>query len=411
MVSDLVAELVETLRGSGDPVPDDIPAAVSELARARGLLLGPAPLADLARQVADELVGAGPLQRWLDDPAVTDVLVNGPQDVWVEAAGRLVRVQADLGSPAGVRALAVRLAALGGRRLDDASPAVDARLPDGTRLHAVLPPLAGACTLISLRVVRPRAFSLPELVEAGTVPGAWVPLLEHLVLSRANLLVSGATGSGKTTLLAALLSRVPHDERVLVVEESAELAIDHPHVLRLTTREANVDGAGRVDLRELLRHSLRMRPDRIVLGECRGAEVRDVLAALGTGHAGGCATVHANAAADVPVRIEALALAAGLPRAAIGAQLCTAFDVVLHLRRDGPLRRLSEVGVVSRAADGSGRVLVALTALGDRQARGDGWEQLASRWPGAWLEGMAGPGRSRLTAVGGGPAGHPEHRR
>lgn len=395
---DLVGDLVETLRSGA--VPDDLPSAVAALTRSRGLLLGPGPLAELVRSVADELVGAGPLQPWLDDPDVTDVLVNGPRDVWVEARGRLLPVEVDLGSPARVRALAVRLAALGGRRLDDASPTVDARLPDGTRLHAVLPPLAGDCTLISLRVVRRRAFSLAELVTAGTVPQPWAPLLEHLVRARANLLISGATGSGKTTLLAAMLSRVPPDERVLVVEESAELSVDHPHVLRLTTREANVDGAGRVGLRELLRNALRMRPDRIVLGECRGDEVRDVLAALGTGHAGGCATLHASSAAEVPVRIEALALAAGLPPAAIGAQLCTAFDVVLHLQRSGAQRRLAEVGVVERAADGSAQVLVALSDDAP-PGRGPGWESLVERWPGPWVEPLVSANRARLAVVGG----------
>ena len=263
---------------------------------------GPARCGRVTRTVRDELFGAGPLQALLDDPDVTDVLVNGPRDVWVERAGRLVRAggRPRLGAD-DVRALAVRLAAAGGQRLDDASPAVDARLPDGTRLHAVLPPVAGAGALLSLRVVRSRAFTRRR---AASRPArsrrALVPVVRALVATRANLLVSGATGSGKTTLLAALLSLVPHDERIVVIEEAGELAPDHPHVVRLLARQANVDGAGGVDLRELVRHALRMRPDRIVLGECRGAEVREVLTALNTGHDGGCATVHANAAADVP---------------------------------------------------------------------------------------------------------------
>lgn len=353
--------------------------------RAHGTLLGPVPLAETTRAVADELLGAGALQPWLDDPAVTDVLVNGPRDVWVERAGSLCRVDVDLGTPADVRALAARLAAAAGRRLDDASPTVDARLPDGTRLHAVLPPLAESCTVVSLRVVRPRAFTVAELVAAGAVAPPLVPVLHGLVTSRANVLVSGATGAGKTTLLAALLSLVPHDERVVLVEEAGELVVDHPHVVRLTTRPPNVDGAGGVDLADLVRQALRMRPDRIVLGECRGAEVREVLAALNTGHEGGCATLHANTAADVPARLEALAALAGLDRAAVAAQAASAVDAVLHVRRvrHGPQagrRYLAEIGVVERPDEGGLRVVPAIDVTEDGRVRsGDGWPRLASR--------------------------------
>nr|WP_307417103.1 TadA family conjugal transfer-associated ATPase [Cellulomonas iranensis] len=354
--------------------------------RAGGTLLGPVALAESVRAVADELLGAGPLQRWLDDPAVTDVLVNGPRDVWVERAGRLRRVDVDLGAPADVRALAVRLAAAAGRRLDDAAPTVDARLPDGTRLHAVLPPLTDACTTLSLRVVRPCAFTLTDLAASGTVAPPLVPLLRALVDARANLLVSGATGAGKTTLLAALLSTVPHDERVVLVEEAGELVADHPHVVRLTARAPNVDGAGGVHLADLVRQALRMRPDRIVLGECRGAEVREVLAALNTGHEGGCATLHANTAADVPARLEALAALAGLDRAAVAAQAASAVDAVLHVRRvrhgtDAGRRYLAEVGVVVRRdTDGGLEVRTALDVdAAGRIRRGDGWSRLAAR--------------------------------
>ncbi|MCC2315451.1 TadA family conjugal transfer-associated ATPase [Cellulomonas xiejunii] len=362
-----------------------LPALVDAALRAQGTLLGPAPLAETARAVADELLGAGALQPWLDDPAVTDVLVNGPRDVWVERSGALVRVDVDLGAPADVRALAVRLAAAAGRRLDDAAPTVDARLPDGTRLHAVLPPLAETCTVLSLRVVRPRAFTLAELVVAGAVTPAVVPVLHGLVDARANVLVSGATGAGKTTLLAALLSLVPHDERVVLVEEAGELVADHPHVVRLTSRPPNVDGAGGVDLADLVRQALRMRPDRIVLGECRGAEVREVLAALNTGHEGGCATLHANTAADVPARLEALAALAGMDRAAVAAQAASAVDAVLHVRRvrhgpDAGRRYLAEIGVVERGGDGDLRVTTAVDVAEDGCARpGAGWARLAAR--------------------------------
>ncbi|MGN8244845.1 TadA family conjugal transfer-associated ATPase [Cellulomonas soli] len=354
--------------------------AVEQAVRASGAILGSHTFAQVCRAVRDELVGAGPLQPLLDDPLVTDVLVNGPREVWVERAGRLTRTRVDLGTVQDVRALAVRLAGAGGQRLDDASPTVDARLPDGTRLHAVLPPVAPRCPLLSLRVVRSRAFTLDELVAAGTLAPGVVAVLRALLVARANLLVSGATGSGKTTLLASLLSAVPHDERLVVIEEAEEIAPAHPHVVRLLARRANVDGAGQVELADLVRQALRMRPDRLVLGECRGAEVREVMAALNTGHEGGCATVHANAAADVPARLEALAALAGLGRDAVAAQAASAFDAVLHMRRerDG-MRRLAEIAMVDRAPDGALRVAVAVTVDGDRAVPGPAWAALAAR--------------------------------
>lgn len=355
-------------------------AAVEEAVRAGGAILGSRTFAQVCRAVRDELVGAGPLQPLLDDPDVTDVLVNGPRDVWVERSGRLVPVELDLGSVEAVRALAVRLAGAGGQRLDDASPTVDARLPDGTRLHAVLPPVAPRSALLSLRVVRPRAFTLDELASRGTLVPGLVAVLRALLASRANLLVSGATGSGKTTLLASLLSAVPHHERIVVIEEAEEVAPAHPHVVRLLARHANVDGAGRVELADLVRQALRMRPDRLVLGECRGAEVREVMAALNTGHEGGCATVHANTAADVPARLEALAALAGLSREAVAAQAASAFDAVLHLRRDASgQRRLVDVAMVDRAPDGTLRVRSAVTVDGQRAVPGPAWPQLAAR--------------------------------
>lgn len=382
----VVAAVREALRVLPER-PDDLTPVVDRALRAQGTLLGPVPLAQAVRAVADELVGAGPLQRWLDAPDVTDVLVNGPRDVWVEQAGRLRRVDVDLGGPTEVRALAVRLAAAAGRRLDDASPTVDARLPDGTRLHAVLPPLAEACAVLSLRVVRPRALTLADLVASGSVAPALGPVLLALVRRRANVLVSGPTGAGKTTLLAALLSLVPHDQRIVLVEESGEMLPDHPHVVRLTARRPNVDGAGGVGLADLVREALRMRPDRLVLGECRGAEVREVLAALNTGHEGGCATLHANAAADVPARLEAMAALAGLDRAAVAAQAVSAIDAVLHVRRtrDGAGRRLAEVGVAGRADDGALAVTTALRVDEDGTVRtGPGWPRLAARLDLPW---------------------------
>lgn len=384
-------ELLDSIRARmlagvvGGEVPGGPDAAVRAAVRESGRLLGSSALDDLSRAASAQLVGAGPLQPLLDDPTVTDVLVNGPDDVWVERDGGLERAGLDLGTPADVRGLAVRLAALGGRRLDDAAPTVDARLPDGTRLHAVLEPLAESGALLSLRTLRPRAFTLDELVGRRALPPEWTGLVQALVVRRANVLVSGGTGTGKTTLLATLLSLVPPDERVITVEESRELVPTHPHVVPLTTRRANVEGAGAVDLAELVRNALRMRPDRIVLGECRGAEVREVLMAMNTGHDGGLATLHANAVGVVPARLEALAALAGMPREAVAAQAAGGLDVVLHLRRERGTRCLAEVGLVGRDAHGELEVRTA--------ARWDGrgpfgvddaaWDELAGRF-GPW---------------------------
>jgi pilus assembly protein CpaF len=267
---------------------------------------------------------------------------------------------------------------------DDAQPWVDARLPSGVRLHAVLPPVAPDGPYLSLRVPRRRAFSLPELVAAGTVPPDGARLLGALVAARASFVVSGGTGTGKTTLLAALLSLVPPSERLLLVEDSGELAPDHPHVVRLEGRPPNVEGAGAVGLQELVRQALRMRPDRLVVGEVRGAEVLDLLAALNTGHDGGCATVHAGSAAHVPARLEALATAAGLGREALHSQLAAGLQAVLHLVRDagaGGRRRLAEVAVLRRGDD----ALVAAVP---------GWA-----WDGRAAQGTPGPAADHLRAL------------
>lgn len=353
--------------------------AVAAVLRDRRAVMGREDLATLARAVRAEVEGAGPLQALLELPGVTDVLVNGPRDVWLDRGRGLERADVDLGGATDVRALAVRLAAVGGQRLDDAAPVADARLPDGTRLHAVLPPVAPDGALMSLRVLRRGAFPLAALVAAGSVAPALEPVLRALVAGRANVLVSGATGTGKTTLLGSLLSLVPADERVVVIEEVGELVPEHPHVVRLAARRPNVEGAGEVDLAALVRHALRMRPDRLVLGEARGAEVREVLTALNTGHEGGWATLHANAARDVPARLEALGALAGMSAAAVAAQVASAVHAVVHLRRDGR-RRVAEVGVVVREDDGAVAVRTALeVSPAGAVTAGPGWPLLAER--------------------------------
>ncbi|TGG77750.1 TadA family conjugal transfer-associated ATPase [Streptomyces albus] len=329
------------------------PARVAAVLRSQGRLLGDSAVLGVVEALRSELVGAGPLEPLLADPEVTDVLVTAPDQVWIDRGHGLQRTAVSFRDAAAVRRLAQRLATSAGRRLDDARPWVDARLPDGTRLHAVLPPVAVGSTCLSLRVVRPRAFSLAELVAAGTVPPGGERLLRAVVEARLSFLVSGGTGSGKTTLLSTLLGLVGHDERIVLAEDSAELRPDHPHVVRLEARPANQEGVGRVALRDLVRQALRMRPDRLVVGEVRGAEVTDLLAALNTGHEGGCGTVHANAAADVPARLEALGTTAGLDRAALHSQLAAALDVIVHLvrGRDGR-RRIAQIHVLERDAAG-----------------------------------------------------------
>ena len=354
---------------------------VAAALRAQGHPYGSTEVLELVRQPRSEMVGAGPLDPLLADPAVTDVLVNGPDEVWLDRGGGLERVPGvRFADRQAVRRLAQRLATAAGRRLDDARPWTDARLPDGTRLHAVLPPVAVGCTHISLRVSRAQPFTLPELVRSGALPEQGAVLLRAMVRSRLSYVVSGGTGTGKTTLLAALLGLVGPGERLVVVEDSAELRPDHPHVVRLEGRPANQEGAGAVELRELVRQALRMRPDRLVIGEVRGAEVVDFLAALNTGHEGGCGTVHANAAADVPARLEALASSAGLDRASLHSQLAAALDAVVHLTRDGTgLRRVAEVRLLRRAADGlvDTEPAVRFTAGGEL-CPGSGWGRLAA---------------------------------
>jgi pilus assembly protein CpaF len=315
-----------------------------------GGLLGDADVLAAVRDAVDELAGAGPLEPLLRTPGVTDVLVNGPTQVWIERGDGLELTGVRFADDDAVRRLAVRLAASVGRRLDDAAPWVDAGLPDGTRLHAVLPPVSGSGTCLSLRVLRRCSLSLDDLDARGALPGDAGPLLRALVARRLAFLVTGGTGSGKTTLLSALLGESDPGGRMVVCEDAAELTPAHPHVVRLLTRPPNVEGVGAVTLRDLVRQALRMRPDRLVVGEVRGAEVSELLAALNTGHDGGCGTLHANRPAEVPARLEALGTAAGLDRTAVHSQAAAALAVVVHLRRGPQGRRVEELGVVRRTA-------------------------------------------------------------
>ncbi len=355
-------EVVEAVREQLARLGAEVtPELVARALREQGRPVGDATVLAVHDLLREDVRGAGPLEPLLRRPGVTDVLVNGPDAVYLDRGAGLELTEVRFPDDDSVRRLAQRLAAAAGRRLDDASPHVDLRLPDGTRFHAVLAPLARPGTSISLRVPRGRVFTLDELVRAGTVPVTGAELLHQLVEARLAFLVSGGTGSGKTTLLSALLSLVDPRHRLVVVEDASELRPDHPHVVGLETRPANVEGAGEVSMRTLVRQALRMRPDRLVVGEVRGEEVTDLLAAMNTGHEGGCGTLHANSAGDVPARVEALAMAAGLHQDAAHSQLASAVDAVVHLGRDPDgRRRVVEIGWLQRGADGRVQVLPAV---------------------------------------------------
>lgn len=365
---------------------DPTHAAVAEALRAQGRVLGDATVLAVLRALRSEIVGAGPLDALLADPEVTDVLVNAPDEVWIDRGAGPQRTRVGFPDDAAVRRLAQRLATAAGRRLDDASPYVDARMPDGVRLHAVLKPIAVRGTCISLRVPRRTAMTLNDLVTCGSFAPDVAEILRAIVAARCAFLVSGGAGTGKTTLLGALLGTAHPAERLVLIEDSAELTPRHAHVVRLESRPPNIEGAGAVTLRDLVRQALRMRPDRIVVGEVRGAEVTELLASLNTGHEGGCGTVHANSAADVPARLEALASPAGLTRDALHSQLASALDVIVHLVRDRDgLRRVAEIHVLER--DPRGYVHPVPALLLDRSTphrQGPGFPRLAARLAGWW---------------------------
>lgn len=281
----------------------------------------------------------GPLGTFVADRSVTDVFANGTGELWVDRGAGLVR-ETVLIDESELRALAVRLVSLGGRHVDEASPCVDVRLFDGIRVHVVLPPISPSGTLVSIRIPSDTRVVVSD------------PRLLSLVAARANLLITGAGGSGKTTLLAALLSLASPTERIVAIEDVAELRVDHPHFVCLEARQANLEGVGEVTLARLLREALRMRPDRLVLGEVRGAEVRELLSALNTGHDGGAGTLHANSLADVPARLEALGALAGMSDTAVARQAVSAIGAVVHLARVDGVRSVEAIGRLALGADG-----------------------------------------------------------
>jgi pilus assembly protein CpaF len=355
LASALRERLIERARSgeAHEAVADEVRALVEREAAP----LPEAARAELGERVLRLAAGLGPLEPLLADPAVDEVMVNGPEAVYVERAGRLERTAVAFGSDADLMHAIERILSPLGRRVDEASPLCDARLPDGSRVNVVIPPLSLSGPCLTIRRFRPRGFSLAELVEAGTMPEALADLLGLCVGARASLLVSGGTGSGKTTTLNALSGAIPGEERIVTIEDAAELRLRQRHVVSLEARPPNLEGRGEVTIRQLVRNALRMRPDRIVVGEVRGPEALDMLQALNTGHDGSLTTVHANSPEDALRRVETLALMAGvgLPHAAVREQVASAIDLVVHQARlpDGA-RVVESVAEVVRVAGGAG---------------------------------------------------------
>jgi pilus assembly protein CpaF len=340
----------------------------------------------LAGEIADDILGHGPLERPLADDTITEVMVNGPYDIWIERQGRLQPTSIRFNDESHLRRIINKIVAQVGRRIDESSPMVDARLPDGSRVNAVLPPLSLSGPLVTIRKFSKKRLDLGDLIRLGTLDQASVAFLEACVRAELNVLVSGGTGSGKTTLLNAMSTAIPSQDRIVTIEDAAELRLNQRHVLKLEARPKNIEGQGEVPIRALVRNSLRMRPDRIIVGEVRGAEALDMLQAMNTGHDGSLSTIHANSPRDALARVETMVLMAGydLPVRAIRQQVAAALDLIVQLERlkDGSRRvtAITEVGRMEsdvitmqdifefqiEEVSGDGKVLGSLRATGLR---------------------------------------------
>ena len=304
----------------------------------------------LASEITDDTLGHGPIERLLADPSVSEIMVNGPSDVWVERAGRLQPTDVRFADDHHLRRIINKIVAQVGRRIDESSPMVDARLPDGSRVNAVIPPLSLSGALLTIRKFMAERHDLDDLRRLGTLTAESVDFLTRCLQSELNILISGGTGSGKTTLLNAMSTAIPDADRIVTIEDAAELRLNQRHVLRLESRPKNIEGQGEISIRDLVRNSLRMRPDRIIVGEVRGAEALDMLQAMNTGHDGSLSTIHSNTPRDALARLETMVLMAGydLPVRAIRQQVAAAIDLILHIDRlpDGARRvtAITEVG-------------------------------------------------------------------
>jgi pilus assembly protein CpaF len=305
----------------------------------------------LAGEIADDIFGYGPLERLLSDPSISEIMVNGPHEIWIERQGRLSETTLRFTDASHLRRIITKMVGQVGRRIDESSPLVDARLPDGSRVNAIIPPLSLSGPLLTIRKFRQDRFDIAELVQLGTLSEDSADFLSRCIEAELNILVSGGTGSGKTTLLNALSAAVPDRDRIVTIEDAAELRLAQQHVLRLEARPKNIEGEGEITIRDLVRNSLRMRPDRIIVGEVRGAEALDMLQAMNTGHEGSLSTVHANSPRDALNRLETMVLMAGyeLPLRAIRQHVSAALDLIVHLDRlDDGSRRVTEVSEVQR---------------------------------------------------------------
>jgi pilus assembly protein CpaF len=309
----------------------------------------------LAAEIADDALGHGPLERLLADESVTEIMVNGPYDIWIERQGRLYETNVRFDDESHLRRIVNKIVAEVGRRVDESSPMVDARLPDGSRVNIIIPPLSLSGALITIRKFTQHRLQLDDLIRNGTISSEAVDFLERCVQAELNILISGGTGSGKTTLLNAVSAAIPDTHRIITIEDAAELQLSQRHVLRLEARLKNIEGEGEVVIRDLVRNALRMRPDRIIVGEVRGQEALDMLQAMNTGHDGSLSTVHANSPRDALARIETMVLMAGfeLPVRAIRQQVSSALDMIVHLERleDGSRRVMAITEVQRMEAD------------------------------------------------------------
>ncbi|MDI6874740.1 CpaF family protein [Candidatus Solincola sp.] len=324
-----------------------------------GFVLGSAEMQEILQKLLDDILGLGPLESLMRDEEITEIMVNGPHRIYVERNGVLLPSQVVLQGDEEVYRIIDRIIGPLGLHVDEASPYVDARLPDGSRVNVILPPLSLLGPVITIRKFRSLPFTLQELVEGGTI-GEWeAAFLAAAVMDRKNVVISGGAGSGKTTLLNTLSAHIHPGERIITLEDAAELRLQQPHVVPLETRPPNLEGKGEVTLRDLLRNALRMRPDRIIIGEVRGPEALDLLQALNTGHRGSMTTIHANSPLDALSRLETMALTAGvgLPAEAVRRQIERAVDVVVHMERNAEgLRRVREIAVMEREDGGGGRL-------------------------------------------------------
>jgi pilus assembly protein CpaF len=358
------AEVLGRLKINPGRVRRDLRAVVLRVIDEDKMVLTGAQKELMVQRILDDVLGFGPIEPLLNDPSISEIMINGPHLIFIERGGCLSRSQAVFENDQHLMNVIDRMVAPIGRRVDESSPMVDGRLPDGSRINVIIPPLALSGPTVTIRKFGLKVFTFEGLIENGTIPHTMTEFLRNAVKGRFNILVTGGTGSGKTTLLNALSGLIPPNERIVTIEDAAELRFAQPHVVRLESRPANIEGRGRVAIRDLVINALRMRPDRIVVGEVRGGETLDMLQAMNTGHNGSLTTAHANSPKEALSRLETMALMAGLelPIAVIRAQIAGAFNLIVHMERRSDGRRLLSAAVELAGLNGDG---IVLRSLGD----------------------------------------------